>query len=105
MARSATTGPPNPDWPTCSTSSPGQPTGRPRRWRPATPATATSRRMWQRPSTLLRPVRQRRAALEADLAYVDAVLAEGADDAHGIAALTYARASDAIGLLSPSPPD
>jgi len=54
---------------------------------------------------LLRPVRQRRAALEADLAYVDAVLAEGADDAHGIAALTYARASDAIGLLSPSPPD
>jgi tryptophanyl-tRNA synthetase len=54
---------------------------------------------------LLRPVRQRRAALEADFAYVDAVLAEGADDAHGIAALTYARASDAIGLLSPSPPD
>jgi tryptophanyl-tRNA synthetase len=54
---------------------------------------------------LLRPVRQRRAALEADLAYVDAVLAEGADDAHGIAANTYARASDAIGLLSSSPPD
>ncbi len=54
---------------------------------------------------LLRPVRQRRTALEADLAYVDAVLAEGADDAHGIAALTYARASDAIGLLSSSPPD
>jgi tryptophanyl-tRNA synthetase len=54
---------------------------------------------------LLRPVRQRRAALEADLAYVDAVLAEGAANAHGIAALTYARASDAVGLLPPSPPD
>ncbi len=52
---------------------------------------------------LLRPVRRRRAELEADPAYVDAVLAQGAADAHGIAALTYERASDAVGLLAPSP--
>jgi tryptophanyl-tRNA synthetase len=52
---------------------------------------------------LLRPVRQRRAALEADLAYVDVVLSDGAAHAHGIAARTYAKASDAVGLLPESP--
>ena len=54
---------------------------------------------------LLRPVRERRAALEGDPAYVDAVLAEGAATRTAVAALTYARAADAMGLLPPSPPD
>jgi tryptophanyl-tRNA synthetase len=52
---------------------------------------------------LLRPVRERRAALEGDLSYVGAVLAEGAAKAHGVASVTYARAADAVGLLPPSP--
>ena len=53
-------------------------------------------------SELLRPVRERRAALESDLPYVHAVLADGAAGAHAIAAITYARAADAVGLLPPS---
>jgi tryptophanyl-tRNA synthetase len=52
---------------------------------------------------LLRPVRERREELERDPSYVGSVLAEGAAHAHGVAALTYARAADAIGLLPPSP--
>jgi tryptophanyl-tRNA synthetase len=52
-------------------------------------------------SELLRPVRERRAALEADPAYVDAVLTRGAAHAHEVAATTYARAADAMGLLPP----
>jgi tryptophanyl-tRNA synthetase len=48
---------------------------------------------------LLRPIRERRTALEADRAYVDDVLARGAAHAHEVAAATYARAADAIGLL------
>ena len=41
---------------------------------------------------LLRPVRERRLALEGDPAYVDAVLERGAAQAHGVAVLTYTRA-------------
>jgi tryptophanyl-tRNA synthetase len=48
---------------------------------------------------LLRPVRERRLALEADLPYVRAVLERGAAHAHEVAAATYARAADAVGLL------
>jgi tryptophanyl-tRNA synthetase len=51
---------------------------------------------------LLRPVRERRAALEADLTYVHGVLADGAAHAHEVAAVVYARAADAMGLLRPS---
>jgi tryptophanyl-tRNA synthetase len=50
---------------------------------------------------LLRPVRDRRAALEDDPAYVDAVLERGAARAHEVASNTYARAAAAIGLLPP----
>jgi tryptophanyl-tRNA synthetase len=52
---------------------------------------------------LLRPVRERRSGLEADPAYVDAVLARGAARAHDVASTTYARAADAMGLLAPRP--
>src|SRR3984957_11721437 len=52
-------------------------------------------------SELLRPVRERRAELEKDLSYVDEVLAHGAAHAHAIAAATYARAAEAMGLLAP----
>ena len=48
---------------------------------------------------LLRPVRERRVALERDLPYVRAVLERGAAHAHEVAAATYARAADAVGLL------
>jgi tryptophanyl-tRNA synthetase len=48
---------------------------------------------------LARPIRERRTALEGDRAYVDDVLARGAAHAHEVAAATYARAADAIGLL------
>jgi tryptophanyl-tRNA synthetase len=48
---------------------------------------------------LLGPVRARRAELDDDPAYVDAVLARGAAHAHEVAAATYARAADAMGLL------
>ena len=50
---------------------------------------------------LLGPVRRRRAELEDDLPYVHAVLARGAARAHEVAAATYARAADAMGLLPP----
>ena len=48
---------------------------------------------------LLRPIRERRTALEGDRAYVDDVLARGAARAHEVAAATYQRAADAMGLL------
>ena len=48
---------------------------------------------------LLRPVRERRLELEADPAYVTSVIAEGAAKAHTVAAVTYARAHEAMGLL------
>ena len=51
---------------------------------------------------LLRPVRERRAELEGDLAYVSAVLERGAAQAHEVTAGVYARAADAIGLLPPT---
>jgi tryptophanyl-tRNA synthetase len=54
-------------------------------------------------SELLRPVRERRADLEDEPAYVGEVLAEGAAKAHAVAARTYAAAADAMGLLPPSP--
>jgi tryptophanyl-tRNA synthetase len=50
-------------------------------------------------SELLRPVRERRSALDGDPAYVDAVLVEGAAKAHAVAAVTYAKAAAAMGLL------
>ncbi len=50
---------------------------------------------------LLGPVRRRRAQLEDDLPYVHAVLARGAAQAHEVAAVTYARAAAAMGLLPP----
>jgi len=50
---------------------------------------------------LLRPVRERRAELDRDAGYVDAVLADGAARAHEQAARVYARASEAVGLLVP----
>ena len=51
---------------------------------------------------LLRPVRERRLALEDDLGHVHAVLARGAAHAHEVAAATYARAAHAMGLLPPT---
>jgi tryptophanyl-tRNA synthetase len=48
---------------------------------------------------MLRPIRERRLALEDDLAYVDAVLERGAAHAREVAGATYARAADAMGLL------
>jgi tryptophanyl-tRNA synthetase len=51
---------------------------------------------------LLRPVRERRVDLDADPAYVHDVLAGGASRAHAVAAETYTRAADAMGLLRPT---
>jgi tryptophanyl-tRNA synthetase len=48
---------------------------------------------------LLRPVRERRAALASDADAVPALLAAGAAKAQTIAAATYQRAADAVGLL------
>jgi len=53
-------------------------------------------------SELVRPVRERRAELEREQGYVDEVLARGAAHAHEVAAATYARAADAMGLLAPT---
>jgi tryptophanyl-tRNA synthetase len=50
-------------------------------------------------SELIRPVRERRAQLEREPGYVDEVLARGAAHAHDVAAATYARAADAMGLV------
>jgi tryptophanyl-tRNA synthetase len=51
---------------------------------------------------LLRPVRERRKALAADPGAVGALLAVGAEKARTVAGATYARAADAMGLVSPS---
>ena len=48
---------------------------------------------------MLTPIRERRQALDGDLAYVDAVLSRGAVRAREVASATYARAADAMGLL------
>ena len=50
---------------------------------------------------LLRPVRERRAALAADSGTVPALLAKGAEKARAVASVTYARSAEAIGLLGP----
>jgi tryptophanyl-tRNA synthetase len=50
---------------------------------------------------LLAPVRQRRAELATDPGEVGALLAKGAEKAREIASVTYRRAAQAIGLLSP----
>jgi len=49
---------------------------------------------------LLTPVRERTLELRSDLAEVERILAEGAAKAHETAALTYARAAEAVGLYS-----
>ena len=50
-------------------------------------------------SALLSPVRSRRAELAREPDYVSEVLARGATHAHEVAAATYERAADAMGLL------
>ena len=50
---------------------------------------------------LLRPVRERRAALAADAGAVPALLAKGAEKARVVASATYSRSAKAVGLLSP----
>ena len=50
---------------------------------------------------MLRPVRERRAELLRDPGTVGAVLASGSERAHAVASETYARAAEAMGLLSP----
>jgi tryptophanyl-tRNA synthetase len=50
---------------------------------------------------LLRPVRERYGELSGDPAYVREVLRRGADQAHELAARTYARAAAAVGLIAP----
>jgi tryptophanyl-tRNA synthetase len=52
---------------------------------------------------LLRPVRERRAALAAEPGTVASLLARGASKARAVAGATYDRAAEAIGLLSPGP--
>jgi len=49
---------------------------------------------------LLAPVRERTLELRSDLGEVERILAEGAAKAHQTAAVTYARAADAVGLYS-----
>ena len=53
-------------------------------------------------SEMLGPVRRRRAELDTDPAYVEGVLAKGAENAHAVARDTYSRAADAVGLLPPT---
>jgi len=53
-------------------------------------------------SELLAPVRMRRLELEGDPGYVNRVLADGAAAAHAVAARTYSRAAEAMGLLPPA---
>ncbi|MHB1584452.1 MAG: tryptophan--tRNA ligase [Acidimicrobiales bacterium] len=50
---------------------------------------------------MLRPVRERHREIAADPGEVRAVLARGAQRAQGLAADTYERAADAMGLLAP----
>jgi tryptophanyl-tRNA synthetase len=49
---------------------------------------------------MLRPVRERAAELSTDPGAVEEVLRAGAAHAHEIASVTYARAAEAVGLLS-----
>jgi tryptophanyl-tRNA synthetase len=50
---------------------------------------------------MLRPLRERYVTLRAEPTEVEKVLAAGAERAHEIAAVTYARAAGAVGLLPP----
>ncbi len=50
---------------------------------------------------LLGPIQERRTALVADPGAVERILAVGAERAGSIAAVTYRRAADAMGLLAP----
>jgi tryptophanyl-tRNA synthetase len=52
-------------------------------------------------SEMLRPVRERRTELDTDPSYLEGVLSRGAEAAHAVAAVTYDRAADAMGLLPP----
>jgi len=49
---------------------------------------------------LLRPIRERYLELVTDPGAVDETLRRGADKARAVASKTYARASEAVGLLS-----
>ena len=51
---------------------------------------------------LLRPIQARRAELAADPGAVAALLAQGAAKATEVAAATYGRAAEAVGLLAPA---
>ena len=51
---------------------------------------------------LLRPLQARRAELAADPGAVPALLARGAEKATEVAAATYDRAAEAVGLLAPA---
>lgn len=51
---------------------------------------------------MLRPARERRAELSADPGAVATLLEKGADKARTVAAATYRRAADAMGLLPPA---
>jgi len=51
---------------------------------------------------LLRPLQVRRAELAADPGAVPALLARGAEKATEVAAATYDRAAEAVGLLGPA---
>jgi tryptophanyl-tRNA synthetase len=52
---------------------------------------------------LLAPIQRRTAELRADLGEVERILADGAARAHEVAAVTYAKAAEAVGLYSPAP--
>jgi tryptophanyl-tRNA synthetase len=52
---------------------------------------------------LLAPIQRRTAELRADLGEVERILADGAARAHAVAAVTYAKAAEAVGLFSPAP--
>jgi tryptophanyl-tRNA synthetase len=56
------------------------------------------KRLLQATSDYFAPFREKRAAITADPAYVDRVLAEGAEKARAVARKTLARVRDAVGL-------
>jgi tryptophanyl-tRNA synthetase len=56
------------------------------------------KRLLQATSDFFAPFREKRAAITADPAYVDRVLAEGAEKARAVARKTLARVRDAVGL-------
>jgi tryptophanyl-tRNA synthetase len=56
------------------------------------------KRLLQATGDFFAPFREKRAAITADPAYVDRVLAEGAEKARAVARKTLARVRDAVGL-------